>query len=141
MTRTTQAHARLPGWARTLITLAVLVIAVLILIGLLPRAPFSTDLSRIGEGTPALVIARDTNFLAGAQVMELIDPLRPDYDEQVIFLAAHLGHPDGQAFARQHELQDGVVIAFDGNGRVLERLPIPQSADDIRAVLERMSPR
>jgi hypothetical protein len=43
----------------------------------LPRGAFSTELSRIGQGTPALVVARDSNYLAGAEVMDLINIIRP----------------------------------------------------------------
>jgi hypothetical protein len=120
---------------RVLITLAAIVGALGLVWTQLPRGAFSTDLSRIGQGTPALVVARDTNYLAGAEVMDLINTVRPEYDGRVVFLAAHLGHPDGQAFARRYGMEDAVVVIFDADGTPMDRLVIPQSAEALRAAL------
>ena len=102
----------------------------------LPRGAFSTDLSRIGQGIPALVVARDKNYLAGAEVMDLINTVRPEYEGKIAFLAAHLGHPDGQAFARRHDMDDAIVVVFDADGSPAARLVIPQTAEVIRAALD-----
>ena len=99
----------MPAWAKTLLTLAIMIVVGALIISQLPRGAFPTDLSRIGQGTPALVVARDINFLAGAEVMDLLNSIRPEYHDRVEFLAAHLGHPDGQAFARRHDMRDGTV--------------------------------
>jgi hypothetical protein len=124
-----------------LITVSVVVGALVLLLTLLPRGAFSTDLSVIGKGTPALVIARDVNYLAGAEVMDLINTIRPEYEGRVVFLAAHLGHPDGQAFARRHGMEDGVVVIFDADGSPTGRLVIPQTADKLRAALDVVATR
>ena len=125
-----------PRWPRALITLAVVVGALALLLTQLPRGAFSTDLSRIGQGTPALVVARDKNYLAGAEVMDLINTVRPEYEGRIAFLAAHLGHPDGQAFARRHDMEDAIVVVFDADGSPAARLVIPQTAEVIRAALD-----
>jgi hypothetical protein len=123
-------------WPKTLITLAVVVGVLALLWTQLPRGAFSTDLSGIGQGTPALVVARDKNYLAGGEVMDLINTVRPEYEGRVAFLAAHLGHPDGQAFARRHGMEDAVVVIFAADGSPAARLVIPQTADELRAALD-----
>jgi hypothetical protein len=125
----------IPGWAKALITVAVIVGAGALIFTQLPRGAFSTDLSRVGQGTPALVVARDINFLAGAEVMDLLNTIRPEYDDRVEFLAAHLGHPDGQAFARRHDMRDATVVLFSGDGQRLATLRAPQSAAQVREAL------
>jgi hypothetical protein len=124
------------GWVKTLVIVGLVIGAAALLFAQLPRGVFSTDLSRIGQGTPALVVARDANYLAGAQVMDLINSVRPEYEGRVEFLAAHLGHPDGQAFARRHEMQDAVVVVFGADGSPSARLVVPQTAEELRAALD-----
>jgi hypothetical protein len=136
MDNTTEPAPGKPRWRRALITLVVVVGALALLWTQLPRGAFSTDLSRIGQGAPALVVARDKNYLAGAEVMDLINTIRPEYEGRVAFLAAHLGHPEGQAFARRHGMEDAVVVVFDADGSPAARLVIPQTADELRAALD-----
>jgi hypothetical protein len=64
----------------------------------LPRSPYSTDLARIGQGQPALVLAYDIQSMGGMEVMGMMDDLRGEYAERVAFLVAPLGAPHGQAF-------------------------------------------
>lgn len=123
-------------WTKALISVAVVVGALALLVTQLPRGAFSTDLSRIGQGSPALVVARDANYLAGGEVMDLINTVRPEYEGRVAFLAAHLGHPDGQAFARRHNMEDAVVVIFDAGGSAATRLIVPQTAEELRAALD-----
>jgi hypothetical protein len=132
----TKSGSGKPRWPRALITVAVVVGALALLFTQLPRGAFSTDLSRIGQGTPALVVARDSNYLAGAEVMDLINIIRPEYEGRVEFLAAHLGHPDGQDFARRHDMEDAVVVVFGADGSPAARLVIPQTAEELRAALD-----
>jgi hypothetical protein len=136
MDNKTEPTPKKPRWHRVLITVGVVVGALALLVSQLPRGAFSTDLSGIGQGTPALVVARDKNYLAGAEVMDLVNTIRPEYEGRVAFLAAHLGHPDGQAFARRHDMEDAVVVIFDADGSPTGRLIIPQTADELRAALD-----
>ncbi|MEY6434192.1 hypothetical protein ABC977_17480 [Thioalkalicoccus limnaeus] len=132
----TRSAPGLPGWAKTLMTLVLIVCVGALLWAQLPRGAFSTDLSRIGQGTPALVVARDKNYLAGAEVMDLLNRIRPDYKDKVEFLAVHLGHPDGQAFARRFGMVDATVILFSADGTPLAKFAIPQTTAQIRDALD-----
>ena len=80
-------------------------------------------------------MARDDSFIAGAEVMELINSVRPEYNDRVQFLAAHMGHPDGQTFAFHHSVRDGSVILFAGDGSWLATLHTPQTVGDILQML------
>jgi hypothetical protein len=124
-----------PGWAKALIIVALLIAAGALMFSQLPQGAFPTDLSRIGQGGPALVVARDINYVAGAEVMDILSSLRPEYSDRVQFLAAHLGHPDGQAFARRYGMRDGTVVLFAGDGSRLATLHQPRTEDEVRRVL------
>lgn len=124
-----------PGWAKVLITLVVIVGASALIFTQLPRGVFSTDLSRIGQGTPALVVARDIAFVAGYEVMDLLTSVRPEYGDRVEFLAVNLGNPQGQSFARQHGMRDGTVVLFSGDGTRVAAIDVPRTQREIRQLL------
>jgi hypothetical protein len=82
-----------------------------------------------------LVLAHDTNYVGGAEVMELMNGIRGDYAERVDYLVAHLALPDAQAFAARHAARDGTVLLFAADGRRVGMLYQPQSADELRRAL------
>jgi hypothetical protein len=127
-------HAPWPRWSKWLINLLIVAAVGGLIWSQLPRGAYPTDLSRIGAGQPALVLAHDANFAAGMAVMELMNVIRSDYPD-VEFLVAHLGLAEGQAFARQHAAGDGTVLLFSGGGERVATLHHPQSVDDLRQAL------
>ncbi|MFO8151666.1 hypothetical protein [Thioalkalivibrio sp.] len=125
-----------PGWAKVVITLVVIVGAAALIFTQLPRGAFPTDLSRIGQGTPALVVARDISFVAGAEVMDLLGEIRPEYAERVEFLAVNLGNPNGQQFARRQGMRDGSVVLFSGDGTRVGAVHTPRTEREVRELLQ-----
>ena len=117
-----------------LILLSIVAVA-LLLWQALPGAGYPTDLSRVGAGRPTLVLAQDNNYVGGAEVMELMNGIRGDYADRVDFLVAHLGMADAQIFASRHGARDGTVLLFAGDGRRVDMLQHPQSADELRQAL------
>jgi hypothetical protein len=130
-----KSPSAIPGWGKVLITLAVIFGAGALIFTQLPRGAFPTDLSRIGQGSPALVVARDINFVAGAEVMDLLNTVRPEYSDRVEFLAVNLGNPQGQGFARQHRMRDGTVVLFSGDGTRISAIDVPRTQGEVRQLL------
>jgi len=128
-------HAAWPSWSKWLITLLIMAAVGSLIWSQLPRGAYPTDLSRIGAGKPALVLAHDANFAAGMAVMELMNVIRDDYAGEVEFLVAHLGMPDGQTFASRHAARDGTVMLFSAKGELVATLHQPQTADALRQAL------
>jgi len=102
----------------------------------LPGAAYPTDLTRVGAGTPTLVLAHDNSYIGGAAVMELMNDLRGDYTGRVDFLVAHLQMADGAAFARRFGAQDGTVMLFGADGRSLGILHMPRSVGELKGALD-----
>lgn len=133
-------HAPVPDrtaspWRRRLVVAGFVVAACGFIWSQLPKGSYPTDLSRIGQGQAALVLAMDSNYLAGASVMHLLSGVRDDFADSVQFLVASLALPDGQAFARQHQAGDGTVLLFDAKGQRVAVLHAPQTEDELRQAL------
>ena len=106
----------------------------------LPKGVYPTDLSRIGAGRPAVVLAQDPSFVGGMEVMQLLNAVRGDYADRVDFLVAPLAMADAREFARRHDAVDGTVLLFDGAGRLVQSLRLPRSTDELRQALAQLAP-
>jgi len=126
---------RWPRWLKWPLILLGLAGVGVLLWQALPRGAYPTDLSRVGAGRPVLVLAHDTNYVGSAEVMELMNGIRADYEGRVDFLVAHLALADAQAFAARHAASDGTVLLFAGDGRRVGVLYQPKSADELRRAL------
>lgn len=132
----TPSDRSLSPWRRRLIVTAAIVAAGSFLWSQLPKGSYPTDLSRIGQGQAALVLAIDSNYSGGASVMELLNDVRHDFADSVQFLVASLALPNGQAFADQHQASDGMVLLFDAKGQRMAVLHTPQTQDELRKALQ-----
>lgn len=121
---------------RVLVTLACLVAVATILWQLLPKAAFSSDLSQVGQGRPALVMLREVNFVGGDRVIEHMLEIYPDYEQNMVFLVVHTGNPTGQNFAAEHGVTDGDLVLFDAEGNAQSQLSQPSGVNDIRQFLQ-----
>jgi hypothetical protein len=123
-------------WRRRLIVTGIIVGSGIFVWSQLPKGSYPTDLSRIGQGQAALVLAIDSNYSGGASVMELLNDVRHDFADSVQFLVASLALPNGQAFADQHQASDGMVLLFDAKGQRIAVLYTPQTQDELRKALQ-----
>lgn len=127
----------IPGWLKAVFLLVLIGAMALVIWTQLPRSGLSTDLSVIGEDKPVLVLTRDVNFVNGAEVLDLLREMEPEYRAAVPFRVAHQGQPSGQAFARKHKTQDGDLTLLDTEGNVIGRLVQPDSAAVIVELLSK----
>lgn len=102
-----QPKRAIPGWIKVVFLVLLIAGMALVVWTQLPRSGISTDLSVIGGERPVLVLTRDVNLLNGAEVLELMRQVEPQYQDAILFRIAHQGQPVGRAFARQHGTQDG----------------------------------
>ncbi len=126
----------LPRRAKWLIYLVITGLVAVLIWTQLPRGPYSTDLSRIGQGRPALVLAYDIKSMGGMEVMAMMDSLRPAYEDRIHFLVAPLGAPQGFAFGERHNAINGTVVLFSAAGVALRLVHQPASAADLQRALD-----
>lgn len=136
--RKSAAHELRPAGRlrRTVVALLIVAVAGAVLWSQLPRTGFSTDLSLIGAGRPALVLAFDHFYVAGGEMMVHLDTLRGEYGERVEFLVADMSTPEGRDFARRQGVGDGTALLFDHRGARVAALLPPQDAVALRQALE-----
>lgn len=134
---TSPPKAPLATWKKWLIYTIVLSASAILIWTQLPERPYPTDLNLVGKGKPALVLIYDANNAGGMMTMELLAPLRDEYGDQVEFLVASLGLPDGQAFAKHYRISSGAVAFFLADGTHSSTMRAPESTPELRRYLER----
>jgi len=127
--------ARRSRWPRRLVILLLALAVGALIWSQLPSGSYSTDLTRIGKGLPAVVLTRDDNYVGGMAVMEMMNVVREQHGAQIDFLVAHLGYPDAQRFAVQQGAADGTVLLFAGDGRRVGVLHLPQTVEELRGAI------
>ncbi|TNF61864.1 MAG: hypothetical protein EP306_05275 [Burkholderiales bacterium] len=133
---TTVQHQGLSRRSKWLIGMAIVAGVLALIWSQLPRSPYSTDLTRIGQGQPALVLAYDIQSMGGMAVMEMMDDLRGAYAERIAFLVAPLGAPHGRAFGQSFGAVNGTVVLFSAKGAAVETLHLPASTAELQKALE-----
>lgn len=133
---TQKAKQGLSTWIKALITLAIIGAVGALIWSQLPRGAYPTDLTRIGQGRPALVLAYDIQSMGGMAGMELLDNLRGEYADRVEFLVADLGVPQGRLFAQSFGAVNGTVALLSGDGNHLQTIHPPLAPEALRQALQ-----
>ena len=123
-----------PRWANRIIILLVCLVAVFAVL-LLPKG-FSDDLSRIGQGLPAVVLMHDRNSVKSQALMELLNSIRSDYAGRIEFLAIDIDSREGRVFSRRQAVGGAMLLCFDARGT--RRALLDQTVDmkSLRSVLD-----
>jgi hypothetical protein len=98
--------------------------------------PVSTDLSVVGQGRPALVLAYENFSPTGGEALERLRAIRADYEDRLDIVVADLGTPQGKVFANRHRLVDGQAVFLRPDGRPLQVTGIPAEERELRARLD-----
>ena len=98
--------------------------------------PMSADLSIIGQGRPVLVLGLENYSPAGGDALNRLNAVRGDYEDRMEFVVADLGTPQGQAFARKHNIRDGLAIFLSPNGKPVTIYTIPADEPRLRKQLD-----
>jgi len=117
---------------QTVITLSVVLVAGAIIIALLPKGGYDSDVSQVGQGMPAVVLAFENYAPASMDAMALFDRVRPDYRESLLFLVADLGAPRGRTFAEEYQAFSGVVMTFRADGTLVGRALLESGEPGLR---------
>jgi len=103
------------------------------------------DLSRLGNGKPAVVQVHDPQCpTCNALQRQARRALRDFDDEALVYLVADIRTGPGAAFAQEHRVPHVTLLLFDGRGRLQTTLRGMKTADELRvqfgAHLKRFGP-
>ena len=138
---TSSPKAPLATWKKWLIYTIALGASAILIWTQLPNAPYPTDLNRIGAGQPAVVLIYDVNNAGGMMTMKLLEPLREEYGDQVQFLVASMGLPDGRDFASHYQISSGAVAFFQADATHSGSIRAPESTEELHQLLKRALPK
>lgn len=122
---------------QSLITIVVIVLATALIVGLLPRGGYDSNVSQVGDGQPAVVLVFENYAPASMDAMALLDRVRSDHGERILFLVADLGTPRGRAFAERHNGFSGLVLTFTADGSLVGRGMLEHGEAGLRERLRR----
>ena len=134
---TSESKKSFPLWAKWLIYIVIFSAMGALIVKQLPSGgAYSTDLTQVGQGQPAMVLVYDVNNMAGMHVMGLLKELREQYKDRVQFLVADLGSADGRSFARHYKGVSGSVIVLKGDGYIMQMIRGPESSAMLEQALK-----
>ncbi|UCE89226.1 MAG: hypothetical protein JSW10_13235 [Pseudomonadota bacterium] len=119
------------NWLVAVFIIGALVGAILILPG-----SYSADLSRIGNGTRAVVLVHDTGLAPSIDLMHAVDQLRDEFEGRVQFLVADVRTESGKRFAHDHGVGAVTLVFFDASGKTLSMLHGVQAPPKLRQAFD-----
>jgi hypothetical protein len=118
-----------------LLLAAVVVAAGVLVFRHLPTAGYDSDVTRVGQGRPAVVLVFENFSPPSVEAMELFDQVRRDYADRLDFFVADTGSPRGQEFIARHDAHFGQVLTFRSDGT---RVRMANLDGDPQALRERL---
>lgn len=90
------------------------------------------DLSRIGNGTPAIVQVHDPGCPSCLALQNAARDALCEFDaEEIQYLVANLDLPEGRRFAARHGAGRVTLLLFDGTGRMRRIITGRHSAEEL----------
>ena len=95
------------------------------------------DLTKIGNGKPAIVQIHDPNCrLCQTLQKQSRRALKAFDDEQFTFLVANINTPQGRDLAREHRVPHVTLLLFDARGQMVQVVRGPTDQDTLGAIFD-----
>ncbi len=82
---------------------------------------FKMTHEQIGTGKPALVFVYDPGLVVSVSQSEQINKARDRLGDQVFFLIAKIGTPEGDQLIAEHRANPSELLLFDRSGSLIKR--------------------
>ncbi|UJF21946.1 hypothetical protein [Shewanella sp. OMA3-2] len=97
------------------------IVAVLGLVLMVMPKGFKTTHEQIGTGKPALVFVYDPNLVSSTSQTEQMNEARAHLGDNVFFLLARAGTPEGDQLIAKHSARPAELLLFDAAGELTKR--------------------
>ncbi|MGD8641862.1 MAG: hypothetical protein PVG89_14605 [Gammaproteobacteria bacterium] len=118
----------------SLIVLVAVGVFIVVAIMLLPKG-FSSDLSVIGKGTPVVVLAHNKDSVQSLKLMDMLNKVRHEYDDRMMFRVVDINTPEGRAFIDRQQVQLGTLLLFAPDGARRQVIGGIRQEAELRATL------
>ncbi|WP_285163410.1 hypothetical protein [Shewanella goraebulensis] len=125
---TTSAKSRKPLVVVGVIASIVILIAVVF--SVLPKG-FKTSHEDIGSGKPVLVFVYDPNLAVSNSQTEQMNTARATLGDDVSFLIARIGTPEGDQFIAKYQARPAELLMFEPAGSLTKRQYALMQANEI----------
>lgn len=119
---------RMPWVSIGVITSIVIIIG--LLLTMMPKG-FKATHEQIGTGKPALVFVYDPNLTVSGSQTEQMNEARDYLSDQVFFLVAQVGSPEGDQLIAKHRARPAELLLFDPSGSLIKRQYALKSASEL----------
>lgn len=120
---------------KLLITFASIGVVIAAFFAFAPKG-FDLDLTKIGNGKPALVFVYDSNLGVSSKQAAIINLVRETTPTKMHFLMAKVGRPDAKAFVSQYNLRTADLVLLDEEGQVLKIEPGLLTEEQLKAMIK-----
>lgn len=117
-TNTSNMPRKMPWVA---ISVIATIVAVLVLVLMVMPKGFKTTHEQIGTGKPAVVFIYDPNLTVSNSQTEQMNEARAHLGDNVFFLLARAGTPEGDQLIAKHGARSAELLLFDAAGSLTKR--------------------
>ncbi len=101
---------------------------------MLPQG-YSTDITKIGKGKPAVVIIYDANNAGSDHIMGSLTQVRGEFEGQVEFIIVDVNAPGGQVFANTNAVPAASALFLSREGKRITVVYPPQEAAEFNQTI------
>ena len=124
------SSTRRKSWISMGVTISILIVAVGLMWTAMPKG-FKMTHEQIGMGKPALVFVYEPNLVVNISQTEEMNKTRDLLGDQVFFLVAKIGTPDGDKLVAKHHARPSELLLFDRSGRLIKRQSALKSSNEL----------
>jgi len=103
---------------------------------MLPQG-YSTDITKIGKGKPAIVLIYDTMNAGSDHLMGSFTQVRGEFESQVEFIIVDVNAPGGQDFANTNAVPAASGLLLSRQGKRITVIYPPQEAAELKQTIRR----
>ncbi|WP_150102112.1 hypothetical protein [Shewanella halifaxensis] len=120
--------SRKPWIAFAVVAVIVILFAALVMV--MPKG-FKSTHEEIGTGKPAVVFVYDNGLAVSNSQTEQMNEARDYLGDQVHFLIARMGTPEGDLLIAQYRADSAELLLFDPAGELVKRQPAMKYAGEL----------